>query len=130
MHRWIAGLCLVAAAAAATPAAARSPAIKRTILQSTEVPGENRVIVLGLAEIPAGLAAGRHSHPGVETGYVIEGSASLEIDGEPARVLVAGDSYLIPAGRVHDARALGNATVKVLATYVVEKGKPLARPAP
>lgn len=61
---------------------------------------------------------------------MVEGSASLEIEGEMPRLLKAGDSYMIPAGKVHDAKTVGDAPVKVLATYVVEKGKPLATPAP
>ena len=111
-------------------AIAQAPTIKRSILQRADVPEQGmREAVLGLAEIPAGGAAGRHSHNGPETGYVLEGSASLEIDGEAPRILKAGDSYFIPAGKIHDAKAHGG-TTKVLATYVVEKGKPLAIPAP
>ena len=121
---------LFAIALATLCASAQAPGIKRTLLQKSEIPGENREVILGLAEIAPGAGAGRHTHPGVETGYVLEGSASLLIDGEPARQLNAGDSYTIPAGKVHDARTVGDKPVKVLATYVVEKGKPLATPAP
>jgi len=121
---------LFAIALATLCASAQAPGIKRTLLQKSEIPGENREVILGLAEIAPGVGAGRHTHPGVETGYVLEGSASLLIDGEPPRQLNAGDSYTIPAGRVHDARTVGDKPVKVLATYVVEKGKPLATPAP
>ena len=83
-----------------------------------------------MAEIPAGLAAGRHTHFGTETGYVAEGSVSLEIEGEMPKLLKAGDSYVIPVGNVHDAKTVGDKPVRVIATYVVEKGKPLATPAP
>ncbi len=102
--------------------------IKRSVLQRTEIPGGDREIVLGLAEIAPGVAAGRHAHSGVETGYMIEGEAVMEVEGESPRTLKAGDSYLIPAGKVHDARAIGERPVKVLATYVVEKGKPFSAP--
>ena len=61
---------------------------------------------------------------------VIDGSMSLEIEGEAPRPLKMGDSYIIPAGKVHNAKAVGSEPVKVLATYVVEKGKPFATPAP
>ena len=108
---------------------AQAPGIKRTLLQRTDV-GDNREAILGLAEIAPGAAAGRHTHPGIEFGYVVEGSASLEIEGETPRLLKAGDSYMIPAGRIHDAKTVGDQPTKVLATYVVEKGKPLATPAP
>ena len=112
-------------AQAQTPA----PAIKRTILQRTDV-GGNQETILGLAEISPGGSTGKHSHPGIETGYVLEGSATLEIEGMPPIAMGAGTSYLIPAGKVHDAKNTGSTPVKVLATYVVEKGKPLATAAP
>jgi quercetin dioxygenase-like cupin family protein len=60
----------------------------------------------------------------------MEGASTLEIDGEAPRTLKAGDSCTIAAGKVHDAKANGDKPAKVLATYVVEKGKPLATPAP
>lgn len=113
----------------AADAAAQAPAIKRTLLQRIDV-GDNREAILGLAEISPGAAAGRHTHFGVEFGYVVEGSASLEVEGEMPKLLKAGDSYMIPAGKVHDAKTVGDKPVKVLATYVVEKGKPLSTPAP
>jgi quercetin dioxygenase-like cupin family protein len=110
---------------AQTPA----PAIKRTLLQRIDI-APDREVILGMAEIPAGLAAGRHTHFGTETGYVAEGSASLEIEGEMPKLLKAGDSYVIPAGKIHDAKTVGDKPVRVIATYIVEKGKPLSTPAP
>jgi quercetin dioxygenase-like cupin family protein len=116
------------AACAAVVALAQAPAIKRMIVQRGDVTPD-REAVLGIAEIAAGGSTGRHTHPGIETGYVLEGTTVLAIDGEAPRTLKAGDSYFIPAGRIHDARAEGGAA-RVIATYVVEKGKPLASPAP
>jgi quercetin dioxygenase-like cupin family protein len=103
--------------------------IKRTILQRGDI-GNNMEVVLGLAEIPAGAASGRHTHFGTETGMLLEGSISLEVEGEPTRLVKAGDSWLIGAGKVHNANVVGDANAKVISTYVVEKGKPLATPAP
>lgn len=112
-------------------AIAQAPGIKRTLLQKGDVPAEGaREVVMGVAEIAAGGAAGRHFHNGPETGYVLEGTTLLEIDGEAPKTLKAGDSYFIPAGKIHDAKAHAGGAAKVLATYVVEKGKPLATPAP
>ena len=112
-------------------AIAQAPAIKRTVLQRGDVPAEGtREVVLALAEIAAGGSTGRHFHNGPESGYVLEGMTLLEIDGEAAKMLKAGDSYFIPAGKIHDARVHGGGAAKVLANYVVEKGKPLAIPAP
>jgi quercetin dioxygenase-like cupin family protein len=110
---------------AQTPA----PAIKRTILQRYDI-APDREVILGMAEIPPGMAAGRHTHFGTESGYVADGSASLEIEGETPKLLKAGDSYVIAAGKVHDAKTVGDKPVRVIATYIVEKGKPLATPAP
>lgn len=124
----IATALFAACAGVALVAEAQAPGIKRTLLQRVDV-GDNREVILGLAEISPGGSTGRHTHFGVETGYVVEGTTSLEIEGEVPRLLKAGDSYQIAAGKVHDAKAVGDGASKVLATYVVEKGKPLATPA-
>jgi quercetin dioxygenase-like cupin family protein len=120
---------LFVAVAAFAQGVAPPSGIKRTLLQRTDI-GNNLEVVMGIAEIAPGGSAGRHSHFGTETGYVMAGSTSLEIEGEAPKLLKAGDSYVIAAGKVHDAKTVGDAPAKVLATYVVEKGKPLATPAP
>ena len=124
-----AGICVSSIVSDLAIAQTPAPAIKRTILQKTDV-GGNQETILGLAEIAPGGSTGKHSHPGIETGYVLEGSATLDIEGMPAIAMSAGTSYLIAAGKVHDAKNTGSVPVKVLATYVVEKGKPLATAAP
>jgi quercetin dioxygenase-like cupin family protein len=122
------GLSVVAFACAGT-ALAQQGGIKRTPLQKVEFPdGYNTVS--GIAEIQPGGAAGRHTHPGIETGYILEGEADLLIDGQPPKHLKAGDSYQIPAGAIHDAKVSGDKPLKVLAIYIVDKTKPLATPAP
>lgn len=126
MKRIILGLVLVACAGAAL---AQQSGIKRTPLQKVEFP-DGYVTVTGIAEIPAGGSAGRHTHPGIETGYILEGEAVMSIDGQPDQHLKAGDSYAIPAGVVHDAKVHGDKGAKVIAVYVVDKTKPLASPAP
>jgi quercetin dioxygenase-like cupin family protein len=108
---------------AATSSQAQS--IKRTPLQRFDVPGTAYETVIGLAEIAPNVSVGRHTHPGPESGYVIEGAFELLIDGETPRMLKAGDSYKVPAGVVHDAKT-GPEGAKVIATYVVEKGQPIA----
>ena len=124
----IAASLLCVSIAAYAQSVAPPAGIKRTLLQRTDA-GQDMEIIMGIAEIAPGGAAGRHTHFGTEVGYIVEGSSSLEIEGEPPRLLKAGDSYTIPYGKVHDAKTVGDAPVKVLATYVVEKGKPLATPA-
>ena len=119
----------IAQAQQPAPAAAAPPGIKRTILQKVDVPSTNYETVLGMAEIAPGMNAGRHSHPGPETGTVTEGEMVLIVEGQPDRTLKAGDSYQIPPGTIHDVRTIGG-PVKVVAVYVVPKGGPLAIPAP
>jgi quercetin dioxygenase-like cupin family protein len=118
----------LAVAAFAFTGAASAQGIKRTPLQKIDFP-DGYTTVTAIAEVPAGGAAGRHSHPGIETGYVMEGELTLVIDGQPAKVLKAGESYQIPAGVIHDAKA-ADKPFKVLAIYIVDKTKPLATPAP
>jgi quercetin dioxygenase-like cupin family protein len=121
------GLTVVAIAGASV-AIAQQSGIKRTPLQKLDFPaGYNTVTAI--AEVPAGGAAGRHTHPGAETGYVLEGELELIIDGKPPMKIKAGESYQIPEGAVHDAKA-GDKPFKVLGVYVVKAGEPLAKPAP
>ena len=82
------------------------------------------------AEFPIGGTTGRHTHPGEEISYVLEGTLRMEVAGQPPRSLKAGDVFMIPAGTVHNATNTGSGTATVIATYVVEKGKPVTTPAP
>jgi quercetin dioxygenase-like cupin family protein len=121
------GLTVIAFAGAGV-AIAQQSGIKRTPLQKLEFPAGYNTIT-AIAEVPAGGAAGRHTHPGAETGYVLEGELELVIDGKPPVKIKAGESYQIPEGAVHDAKA-GDKPFKVLGVYVVKAGEPLAKPAP
>jgi quercetin dioxygenase-like cupin family protein len=76
-------------------------------------------------DIGPGAAFGRHRHPGEEIIYVIEGSLVYEIDGKPPVTLKAGEVLFIPAGTIHAAKNVGSSIGSELATYIVEKGKPL-----
>jgi quercetin dioxygenase-like cupin family protein len=126
---------MIASAAAAAlavlispvPAQQAAPAstIKRIPLQRFDVPATGYETIIGIAEIAPNVAIGRHTHPGPESGYVMEGGFELLVDGESPRLLKAGDSYKVPARTPHDARS-GPEGAKVIATYVVEKGVPLA----
>lgn len=112
------------------PATSQAPAtIKRTPLQKFDVPGTGYETVIGIAEIVPNANIGRHRHPGLESGYLLDGEMVLMIEGQPEKSLKAGESYQIPSGAIHDGRS-GARGAKVIATYVVEKGKPLASPAP
>jgi quercetin dioxygenase-like cupin family protein len=107
------------------PASAQQSGITRSLLQTVDFPpGFNTVSAI--AAIAPSVCAGSHSHPGAESSYILEGAFVLKVDGEPDRVVKAGDSFQIPPGAVHDACNMTNGPSKILAVYIVEKGKPLA----
>jgi len=109
---------------ASTALAQGSTGINRKVVAKADssIPGFEAIVAR--VELSAGSVAGRHTHNGDEIGYVMEGGGELLIDGETPRVLKAGDAFIIPAGRVHDART--GTGIQLISTYVVEKGKPLA----
>jgi quercetin dioxygenase-like cupin family protein len=78
-----------------------------------------------IVEVLPGMTSPRHTHPGEEIIYVLEGSLEYQIEGKPPVTLKAGDVLFIPAGTIHAAKNAGSGTASELATYVVEKGKPL-----
>jgi quercetin dioxygenase-like cupin family protein len=109
---------------------AQQPGIKREILLRTDTPANPAYeAVMAVAEIPAGGVAGKHRHFGIEIGYVLQGSVQLEHDGQPPVTLSAGQAFKNEAG-VHNAKNVGKGPVKILAVYIVEKGKPLAEAVP
>ena len=109
---------------------AQNSGLTRTLVGRGDVSVPGREAVVARVDVAPGAKAGRHSHPGDEISYIIEGEGKLLIDGEPPRVLKAGDSFIIPAGVIHDAHNDGTVPIKLVGVYVVEKGKPLATPAP
>ncbi|WP_439394024.1 cupin domain-containing protein [Bradyrhizobium sp. PMVTL-01] len=120
----------IAAAQQNPPAATQQTAtIKRTPLQKFDVPGTNYETVIGIAEVMPNVNIGRHTHPGPESGFMLDGEMVLMADGQPDKTVKTGESYQLAPGIIHDAKAGPNGA-KVIATYVVEKGKPLASPAP
>jgi quercetin dioxygenase-like cupin family protein len=119
------GACVLAGALIA-----QNPGLQRTIVQRADVSVSGREAVVARLEVAPGITVGRHTHPGDEMTYVLEGEGELLIEGQPPRKLKAGDAFVIPAGIVHDGRNTGTTPMKLVAAYVVEKGKPLATPAP
>ncbi len=117
-----------AASAQGTPPAATG-GVTRKILSQTDGPTPGYVTMLVEATIEAGVPVGRHTHPGVESAYVLEGGFELPIQGQATRMLKAGDGFQIPPDTPHAGGKAGDAKTRVLITYVVEKGKPLASPA-
>jgi quercetin dioxygenase-like cupin family protein len=109
---------------------AQTGAFKRTVLQKTDLSTPGREVVQALVEIPGGFRPGRHTHPGEEVGYVLGGTLVLWVDGRPTITIKGGDSFFVEAGRPHETVNEGTTTARILATYTVEKGKPLATPFP
>jgi len=108
------------------PSDALTGMLKRTEVQHrpSSIPG--REIVQVLTEIPSGVESGWHRHPGEEVGYILAGTVDIMIEGQPTLTLRAGDGFLIPPGTPHNARDLGPETGRMLSTYIVEIGQPLA----
>ena len=104
---------------------AQQPGTKRTDLQRHDLSIPGREAIQVRVDIGPGEVAPRHRHPGEEIIYVLEGTLEYEVDGKPPVTLKAGDVLFIPYGTVHSARNPGSVNAAELATYVVEKGKPL-----
>jgi quercetin dioxygenase-like cupin family protein len=116
---------IVAGGLALHAAQAQLPGTKRTDLQQHDLSIPGREVVQARIDIAPGVLAPNHSHPGEEIVYVIEGSLEYQLEGKPPMTLKAGDVLFIPAGTVHSAKNVGSGNAAELATYIVEKGKPL-----
>ena len=109
---------------------AQSTGLTRTIVTKADVSVADREAIIARVDIAPGGVAGWHTHPGDEVSYVLEGEAVLLVAGRPPRKVLAGEGFVIPAGAVHNAMNEGKTTAKLVGVYTVEKGKPLASPAP
>jgi quercetin dioxygenase-like cupin family protein len=128
MQKWsfIAVLSCVAVAGVG----AQPTGFTRTVLQQVDISAPGREAVTARAEFHAvGASVGRHTHFGEEIGYVQEGTLAIEIDGV-TRTVKAGDAFIIPNGKPHNATNAGPGKASIVVTYIVEKGKPLATPSP
>jgi len=126
----IAVVALTVNAAADEPKASAQPV--RTLFERHDqsgVPGKE--IVIGSAMLPAETSIGYHTHPGDEAGYVLKGTLILKTRGQPDRMLKAGDSFFNPRGAVHSlVAAPGGDGGTAVSAWIVDKGQPLATPAP
>ena len=101
--------------------------ITRTILETFDVPNSNYETVIMLVELAPQVNTGLHTHPGFDAAYLLEGGLTVLERGQPGKPIHAGKSWHVRPGVVHEVKA-GDRPTKVLAIYVVEKGKPLATP--
>lgn len=99
--------------------------IKRTDALRHDLNIAGREVIQVRVDFAPGVAFPRHSHPGVEVAYVLEGTLEYQLDGKPPVTLKAGEALFIPAGAIHTAKNVGKSNGAELATYIVEKGKPL-----
>jgi quercetin dioxygenase-like cupin family protein len=106
-------------------AQAQQAGVKRTDLQRHDLSAPGREAIQVRVDLEPGVAFPRHMHPGEEIIYVLQGSLQYDLDGKPPVTLKAGDVLFVPAGTIHAAKNVGTTTASELATYIVEKGKPL-----
>ena len=121
------GIAMLIAGIASAPdvAQAQQPGTKRTDLQRHDLSVPGREVIQVRVDFDPGYVAPRHTHPGEEIIYVIEGTLEYQIEGQPTATVKAGDVLFVPAGVIHSAKNIGTGNAAELATYVVEKGKPL-----
>jgi quercetin dioxygenase-like cupin family protein len=124
----ITGFIATDASAQGTPPAA-TPGVNRKILSQIDGPTPGYVTIIVEAEIEPGVTVARHTHPGVESAYVVEGGLEVPIEGQPTRMMKPGDGFVVPPNTPHAGGKNGDKKTKIASTYVVEKGKPLASPA-
>ena len=112
------------------PAMAQEPTVQRKVLLTQDLPIPGYQTVMAAVEIPAGGREGRHTHPGALVVYIQEGVLTFDYEGKPTMTYKVGDSFYIEPDKIHEGINKGTSPVKAIATFVVEKGKPLTSPAP
>ena len=120
-----AAVLLAAGALLLQVAQAQQPGTKRTDLMRHDLSAPGREVIQVLVDFGPGVVAPRHSHPGEEIVYVVEGVLEYQLDGRPPVTLKAGEVLFIPDGGIHAVKNVGGGKGAELATYIVEKGKPL-----
>jgi len=131
MRKSILAVCLVVSAFAAVSAAVQSdaapaPNVQRRVLLTQDLQIPNYQTVFVEVTIPAGGREGRHTHPGTAVVHVQEGQLTLDHEGMPSKTYMPGETFFIENGKVHEGINNGTSRVRMLASFVVEKGKPLA----
>ncbi len=122
-------LVVLALAGLTTATAAQQPGFTRKVLQEADLSVPGHQAITAVVEFEPGATAARHTHFGEEIGYVLEGALVVDQEGKPPVTVSAGEAFVVPAGTVHGATNRTTGRTRVLSTYVVEKGKPLATPA-
>jgi quercetin dioxygenase-like cupin family protein len=116
---------LVASGLALRVARSQQTGVKRTELQRHDLSIPGREVVQMRGDFPSGVATPKHTHPGEEIVYVLEGAFEFQLEGQAPVTLKPGEVLFVPAGTVHQAKNVGGGNSVALSTYIVEKGKPL-----
>ena len=125
--RTVLTILLIGAFTISASAQTKNSGISRTELQRHDMSTSGTEMVQAHIDFEPGTAFGNHNHPGEEIIYVLEGELEYIVEGKPAVTLKAGEVLFIPAGTIHSAKNVGNTKASELATYIVEKGKPLVQ---
>jgi quercetin dioxygenase-like cupin family protein len=126
----IAAIVLVVAAFSswgplANPAVAQQPTVKRTVLNQQDLSIPGYVAALVAVELPVGAREGRHMHPGTLIAQVQEGTLTLDYEGKPTMQYKVGDTFYVEPGKIHEGMNKGTVPVKLIATFVFPKDKPM-----
>ena len=121
----LASLVVVSLVGGVVSRAEAPPGVKRSVLQKHDLRAAGYEGVMAQVEIAPGGREGKHTHPAEVLAYVLEGTATLEVEGQPTQTLGPGSSFFIPAGKVHEGINNGTSPVKLVAVFVTEKGKPM-----
>lgn len=119
----VAATCLILPTATNSAAQAPQPTRKVLLQQDLAIPGYTAALVA--VEIPVGGREGRHTHPGTVIVYVQEGTLTLDYEGKPTATYTTGQTFSVEPGKIHEGMNKGNTTVRALASFIIEKGKPL-----
>ena len=125
----VTGFMATDASAAEGAPLATTPGVSRKILSQSDGPSPGYVTLLVAIEIEPGVTIGRHTHPGIESAYMLEGGFDLPIEGQPTKPFKPGDAIIVPANTPHAGGKNGDKKSHLVVTYILEKGKPIASPA-
>ncbi len=116
-------------ASAQTPPAGGTPGVTRKVLSQTEGPSPGYITLLVDITIEPGVMIGRHTHPGIESAFLLEGGFDLPVEGQGTIAFKPGMGVVVPPNTPHAGGKNGDKASHIISTYIVEKGKPLASPA-
>ncbi|MDB5591939.1 cupin domain-containing protein [Enterovirga sp.] len=126
-------ICTITGFAATEVSAQGAPAatsgLRRKVLSQVDGPAPGYVTIVAEVEIDADVMVARHTHPGIESGYILSGEIDLPIEGQATKTYKAGDAFQVPPNTPHAGVKSGAKPVRIVSTFVVEKSKPLASPA-